>query len=172
MITNADFFILDFIQTHLMHPFLTVFLRFFTQIGDNGMLWIAIGIGLLCFPKTRKIGTGLLVCLMLEHTLCSLLLKPLVARPRPFIQNPDVTLLIPKLRSFSFPSGHSASSFCGALYLWGWNKKWGIPAVITAVLIAASRLYFYVHFPSDVLCGAVIGSLIGFLGARAFHKPL
>ena len=115
-------------------------------------------------------GVGLLVCLAIENTLCSTILKPLVARPRPFVQNPEVTMLIPKLSSYSFPSGHSASSFCAAVYLFGWNKKAGSLALIVAALIAFSRLYFYMHFPTDVLCGALLGSIIGYLGARAFRK--
>lgn len=170
MITRFDFWILDFIQAHVVSPVLTPFFELFTRLGNNGTLWILLGIGLLCFQKTRKMGVGLLVCLAIEHTLCSTILKPLVARPRPFVQNPEVTMLIPKLSSYSFPSGHSASSFCAAVYLFGWNKKAGSLALIVAALIAFSRLYFYMHFPTDVLCGALLGSIIGYLGARAFRK--
>lgn len=163
--TSIDFLILDFIQTHIVSPVLTPFFEFFTRLGNGGMLWIAIGVLLILFKKTRIIGIGLLASLLIEDTICGRIIKPLVQRPRPFVQNPDITLLIPKLSSYSFPSGHTASSFCAAVYLYGWNKKAGIPAIITALLIALSRLYFYVHFPSDVICGFLLGTAVGLAGS-------
>lgn len=168
MITTYDFLVLDFIQDNIVNPILTPILELFTRIGNSGLIWILIGIGLLCFRKTRIMGFGLLICLLIENTICSHIIKPIIARPRPYVQNPDIVMMIPKLNSYSFPSGHSASSFCSAVYIYGWNKKTGIIALAAAFLIAFSRLYFYMHFPTDVLCGSLLGILIGYLCAKGF----
>ena len=97
--------------------------------------------------------------------LCNVLLKPLVARPRPYTHRPDIILLIKKLRDYSFPSGHAAASFAAASALaFSYCRHWR-PAVVLAVLISLSRLYLYVHYPSDVLCGALLGILCGLIGA-------
>ena len=164
--TQIDFTILNFIQEHLMHPVLTVFLTFFTTTGNAGMIWILIGIFLLIPKKTRVIGIGYLLSLAIEHTIICGILKNIVCRPRPFVQNPLINLLISAPSGYSFPSGHSASSFCCATFLTYYNKKYGIPAIFLACLIAFSRLYFYVHFPSDVLTGLFIGVIVGSFG---FH---
>ena len=93
----------------------------------------------------------------------NLTLKPLIGRIRPYDLNPGVSLLIDKLHDFSFPSGHTLSSFEGATVLLIRDKRFGIPAMILAAIIALSRLYLYVHYPTDVLAGAVLGITFGIL---------
>ena len=105
--------------------------------------------------------------LIIDLLLCNVLLKNLVARTRPYDVNTGIQLLVAKLRDYSFPSGHTAASFASAtaLYFAGEKKLWK-PALVLACLIAVSRLYLYVHYPTDVLGGVVIGIIAGYLGYR------
>ena len=163
-IENIDFSILFWIQENLRCAFLDVVLPFLTTLCNNGEIWIACGIALICFKKYRRYGIILLVALLLGSLIGNEIIKPLVARARPCNSVdvlPDMLVSVPK--SFSFPSGHTASSAVGATVITMANKKFGFAAIPVAVLIAFSRLYVFVHFPTDVLCGAILGVAIGVL---------
>ncbi|MDO5548004.1 MAG: phosphatase PAP2 family protein [Eubacteriales bacterium] len=157
--------ILDAIQTNLGCDFLDVVMPRITALGNKGAVWIGITFLLLLFPKTRRAGVTAAIGLVLELLVCNLALKPLVARTRPCDINTAVSLLIARPRDFSFPSGHTGASFAvvSALYF-RQNRLW-IPGLVLAVLIGFSRLYLYVHYPSDVLAGALIGILSGWIGS-------
>lgn len=159
-ITNIDFAVLDFLQK-LHSKVLDFIMQAVTLSGDNGYIWIALCIVLLCIPKTRRIGVFTAVTLITEVILNDGIIKGIIARDRPFIQNSAIDTIIRQPSGYSFPSGHSASSFAAATAVYMHNKKLGIPAYIMAALIAFSRLYFYVHFPSDVIIGSLLGVLIG-----------
>ena len=117
---------------------------------------------LLYIKKTRTFGICILTALVFEVLSCNVILKPLVARPRPFTSDPARILLIPRPEDYSFPSGHTAVSFAAASAAWFMKKrKTGVAFGAVACLIAFSRLYLYVHYPTDVLAGAVIGILCG-----------
>lgn len=158
-ITQFDFSVLDAIAK-LHSSVLNIIMKFFTTLGDNGYLWIGLCIVLICIPKTRKIGIFAAITLAVEFILNDLVIKNIVARERPFIQHSDIKLLISPPHGYSFPSGHSASSFATAFAVFLRNKKIGIPCLVAAALIAFSRLYFYVHFPTDVLAGILFGTAI------------
>ena len=136
-----------------------------THLGDSGMIWILLTLGMLLLPGKRRTGAVLAAALCIDLILCNGILKNLVARVRPFDVNTAVQLLVRAPRDFSFPSGHTAASFTAvmALYLTG-EKKLLPPALVLAVLIAFSRLYLYVHYPTDVLGGVFVGLLCGYLG--------
>jgi membrane-associated phospholipid phosphatase len=136
-----------------------------THLGDSGMIWILLTLGMLLLPGKRRTGAVLAAALCIDLILCNGILKNLVARVRPFDVNTAVQLLVKAPRDFSFPSGHTAASFTAvmALYLTG-EKKLFLPALVLAVLIAFSRLYLYVHYPTDVLGGVFVGLLCGYLG--------
>ena len=138
-------------------------MRFISILGNGGILWIIIRLGLAIDPKHRKMAWVLFLALGIEFLLCNVLLKNLFAMPRPCDLNPSVTLLIPKPQDYSFPSGHTASSFAAVtvLYLMG-VKRWYC-ALVPAGLIAFSRMYLDVHFPIDILGGIFVGILCGFL---------
>lgn len=153
-----DFLLLDWIQT-LRTPAGDFLMPILTTLGEAGMVWIAVGIGLLCFKKTRPWGFLLLLSMLVSFLTGELGIKNLVGRIRPCYQRPFVPLLIEPPSSFSFPSGHSASSFASAFILARMDKRAGIGAYVLASLIAFSRLYLYVHFPSDVLAGMLWGTL-------------
>lgn len=155
--------VLDFIQENFQCRFLDVFFSTVTKLADSGIFWILLAVIFLFFKKTRKTGLMMGVALLCGLIVGNLTLKPLIGRIRPYDLNPGVSLLIDKLHDFSFPSGHTLSSFEGATVLLIRDKRFGIPAMILAAIIALSRLYLYVHYPTDVLAGAVLGITFGIL---------
>ena len=163
-----DLPILDWIQSNLKSGFMDIIMPIITLFGDDGIFWIACALLLLCFPKTRKIGLGMGFAMAIGLLICNVTMKPLIARIRPYDLKEQMGVLIPllteRMHDFSFPSGHTIASFEAATVLLKNSKKMGIPAMILAVLIAFSRLYLYVHYPTDVLFSVVAGTLIGFLG--------
>lgn len=165
-IYEIDFSVLAFIREHFSCTAMDVLMKLFTYAGNGGMVWIALTVGLLISKKHRRLGVtmaiGLLVCL----TAGNLLLKPLIARERPFIADPSIALVISPPSGYSFPSGHSFSSFVSASILSKYSRKAAAFAIPAAVLIAFSRLYFCVHFPSDVICGAALGIIAGLTVCR------
>ncbi len=156
--------LLDRIQEVFRCAFLDVFFPIVTKFGDHGIFWIAVALLFLIFRKTRRTGAMMLVAMSLGLLTCNLGLKPLVARIRPYDLNPAVDLLVAPLTDYSFPSGHTLASAECATVLMIRDRRFGIPALILAVLVAVSRLYLYVHYPTDVLAGALIGTLFGILG--------
>ena len=167
---NIELSILDWIQT-LHTPFLDKIMVFITRLGDAGIIWIVLSIVLLLIPKTRKSGAVMVAALVVDVLLCNIVLKNLVARTSPYDVNTGVHLLVAKLHDYSFPSGHTAASFASvtALYLAGEKKLWKF-ALVLACLIAISRLYLYVHYPTDVLGGILFGVISGYLGYRKVLK--
>lgn len=167
---NIELSILDWFQT-LHTPFLDKIMVFITRLGDAGIIWIVLSIVLLLIPKTRKSGVVMVAALVVDVILCNIVLKNLVARTRPYDVNTGVHLLVAKLHDYSFPSGHTAASFASvtALYLAGEKKLWKF-ALVLACLIAISRLYLYVHYPTDVLGGILFGVISGYLGYRKVLK--
>ena len=160
--------VLDFIQELFRNPFMDSLMPAVTSLGDAGFLWILLGLALLCSRKYRRTGAAVLLSLAADLVICNLLLKNMVARVRPCDLNPAVQLLIAHPSDFSFPSGHTCASFAAAFALYktlpGKRKIWKVLCIVLAVLISFSRLYVGVHYPSDVLAGALIGLFAGWAG--------
>lgn len=156
--------ILNLIQ-NLHTPILDRLMCIITKLGNAGAIWILAAAVLLLIPKTRKTGAVVVVALLIDAILCNGILKPWIARIRPFDVNPAIQLLIPGPADFSFPSGHTAAAFTtvAALYFAKEKNLWK-PALVLAILIAFSRLYLYVHYPTDVLGGIVVGIFAGYVG--------
>ena len=169
-----ELMILDFIQQNFRSDIMDKIMIFITSLGDSGRIWIGCTIVLLLIPKTRKAGMAMAIALVLEILCCNIILKPFVARVRPCDINTSIKLLVARPSDYSFPSGHTASSFAAAAALFFSRKKIWIPASVLAGLIAFSRLYLYVHYPTDVLAGILIGIMLGWAGALlaglAFEK--
>ncbi len=170
-----DLPILDWIAANLWNPVLDVIMPIITLLGDAGIFWIALAVLALFFPKYRKMGLSMGVALLMGVLLCNVLLKPLVGRIRPYDYQlehfgKEITLLISAQHDFSFPSGHTIASFEAAVAITLHNRKLGIPALILASLIAFSRLYLYVHYPTDVLASILLGTALAFLGCWLVNK--
>ena len=168
---NAELTFLNALQA-LRTPALDGVMRFFTHLGDSGFVWLALTALLLAFRRTRRAGWVLAAALLFDAVLCNILLKPMVGRIRPCDVLTEVELLIPRPEDFSFPSGHTLSSTIAATILAKTDRRFGYAAISLAVLIALSRLYLYVHFPSDVLAAAVLGVVIGELVFRYGNRLL
>ena len=169
-VQNLDGEILLQIQQHLRTDMLTPLMKFVTFLGNGGWFWILCAVVLLAIPKTRKTGYAAVLSLIFGVIVTNLLLKNIVARPRPFAEIEALIPLIAKPTDFSFPSGHTTASFAVALVMLRMlPKKIGIPAVVLAALVAFSRLYLGVHYPTDVLAGfvvALVGSSLAVWGVR------
>ena len=164
-----DLPILDWIQAHLQCGFLDTVMPIVTLFGEHGLFWIACALLLLLSKKHRKTGFAMGAALLIGLLICNMTLKPLVGRIRPYdyqLQNFGVAvkLLVDPLHDASFPSGHTIASFEACTVLMLHDKRLGIPATILAVLVALSRLYLYVHYPTDVITAVILGIAFGFLG--------
>ena len=165
-----EFTILNYIQT-LRFGALDACMLLLSQLADKGLLWLALAAVLVAVRRTRRAGVALLVALMLGHVLGNGALKHIFARVRPCNVNPAVNLLLARPHSYSLPSGHACLAFCtiATLYLAHLRALlW--PALVVGLLVCFSRMYLYVHFPTDVLAGAVTGCLCAYLGWRLLAK--
>lgn len=157
---STDDFLLLWIQDNLRADIWTPFWKGITFLGDGGWFWIALAVILLFKVSTRKAGILSLLSMGTGALITNLLLKPMIARTRPYEAISGLVLLVGKQHDYSFPSGHTCASFACALILWKmFPGKKGIFAVILAIGIAFSRLYVGVHYPSDVLGGFFVGLL-------------
>lgn len=147
----------------LHRDWLNPIMIFFTVMGEGGLCWIALSVVLACIPRTRKCGITMMLGMALTFVFGNLILKNLIARPRPCAIDTSVTLLIPFPSEYSFPSGHSANSFTAAAVLFAYYHRTGVIALVIAGTIAFSRMYLFVHYPTDILGGICIGILDAFL---------
>ena len=159
-----DFQILFFIRDHIRTPLLNKVVAFYTTLGDDGIIWIALGLILLIPKKTRKCGIMVLAALLVMLVTNNIILKNLIARARPYATHPELIEeligIIHVPSSYSFPSGHTVSSMVAAFTVLTQHKKLGIATLVAATLMGISRLYVGVHFPTDVYCGIIVGALI------------
>ena len=164
-----DLPVLDWIAANLWCPALDAIMPVITALGDAGIFWMLVAAALLLNKKTRRVGVGMGIAMLTGLLLCNATLKPLCQRPRPYDYQYDVfgkliPLIIERQHDFSFPSGHTIASFEAAGVIALNNKKWGIGALVLACLIAFSRLYLYVHYPTDVLVSIVLGLTLALVG--------
>lgn len=149
--------ILLWIHEHLRFNALTPVMRVLSWMGDKGIFWIALTLALILFRRTRRVGLYCAASMFVTFLVVNCAVKPLIARVRPYDLFPEIQLLTHLERDFSFPSGHSANSFSVAWILLRMTpKKYGVPAILLATLIALSRLYVGAHYPTDVLAGVAI----------------
>ena len=162
-----DIAVLDFIQAHLRSPLMDALMLAATHLGDLALVWLVAGAVLAAQPRHRRYGVAVVLAVAATAALGMLVLKPLFGRARPFVAYEFAGLLIPPPSGDSFPSNHSMVSFAAAAALCCLPGKGRgvlalkVSAVAVACLIAFSRLYLYVHYPSDILAGAVIGIAVG-----------
>lgn len=193
-----EFYILDLIQK-MRHPLMDRLMVLLSVIGNHGEVWIVVGVLLFAFcyrgtKKTKKytqmylvgveenqhaaghgrtkecnVGITVLLALMVSAIVVNMGLKPYIARIRPYDVKTTVEIITGAMPDFSFPSGHTSSSFAAATVIALWNRKVGLAALMLAAVISFSRLYLYLHYPTDVIAGVLIGILCGLI-ARFMHS--
>lgn len=182
MTTSLDFFtslasaeipVLDFIREHFACGFLDFLCPFLSYLCAHGEIWIALALLFLCLPKSRRMGLAMAFSLLIGVFAVNCFLKPFIFRVRPY-DFAQVSIIVKPLHDGSFPSGHTAASFEACTAMLYYDRRVGVPALILAIGIAFSRLYLYVHYPSDVLASLLLGVLIGVCGivlsGLAFRK--
>lgn len=174
-IINFDWSIFKFFE-QLWNPVLNVIMSVITYLGDDGIFWIVLGLIMLIPKKTRKFGFYMLAGIAVAGAVNNLFIKNIVCRPRPFNFDgwPEAFTfpnIVAKPGSWSFPSGHTSSSFGAAFpMLMRAKKKYGIPAMVLALLIGISRIYVHVHYPTDIIAGIIVGILAGLVSTILCDK--
>ena len=166
-----DVEILIFIQNYIRNDFLDVVFPFYTTLGEDGIIWIVLGVLLLIPKKTRKCGIMVLAALLIMLVVNNIILKKVIARTRPCYTDAIKHLFpglveIPKITSYSFPSGHTTSAFAVAFTILSKHKKLGIVALVMAAVMAFTRLYVFVHVPTDIYGGIIVGAGIAYFVYR------
>lgn len=172
VLQNMDMNLLKLINTHTHNPLFDWLMPIISTLGNGGAIWIAIALLLISIKKYRRIGILTLLSLGVTALLGEGIIKNLVQRPRPFTVIPSISLLINAPISYSFPSGHTASSFAAALILSRYFKSLRIYIWIMACAMAFSRMYLYVHYPIDILGGIALGTLVSAVVLRSNAKIL
>ena len=172
MIQNLDGSILLWIQDVVRQEWLNPLVCFYTKLGDGGLLWIVISLAMICYRPTRKAGIAALCAMLLGLIVNNMLIKEIVARPRPWLSVEGLEYVMYEASKNSFPSGHTCASFATAA---AWRsrapRKWiGIVGTVLAVLMGLSRMYIGVHYLTDVLAGAMVGTFCGWLACRMWAK--
>jgi len=165
-----EYAFLNQIQETFSAQWLDAVMVFISFLSNGGMIWIIAAVIMLFIPKYRRFGIILAIVLIFGAILNSLILKPVIGRPRPFEGLENISLLISPPSDASLPSGHTLVSVSSAIVLFAANKKLGTFALILAVLTAFSRMYLYVHFPTDIIAGATLGIAISLLCLGLSHK--
>lgn len=158
--------LLDWIQLHLRCALLDTLMPALSRTANSGEIWILLAIILLCIQRQRRYGTAVACGLLLDLLSVNILLKPLIGRVRPCAVNTAVDLLVAMPSDASFPSGHTAAAFAVVFALKTAGSPLWKPALAVAIPMALSRLYLYVHWPTDVLGGVIVGAMAGWLGAK------
>lgn len=173
-ILQFDHSLIFYVHDHLVYSILTSIMAFISKITGSGALWIVIALLLMLQKKYRVLGVAIIIALGFVLIIGDQGLKPHVARLRPFVDFPNVTVplesALPKASSYSFPSGHSFGSFASAMTIYlglsqiAPQKRYlGIIALLGSLVVAFSRVYLFVHYPTDVLTGLVLGIIVGFI---------
>lgn len=158
-----DFKILEFIRLHFKCKFMDFIMKNISTFFNYSIVWMALGVVLISLKSTRAVGYEIFVALTLELLICNVFVKRISKRARPFTKNDEVNLLINPPKDYSFPSGHTLCAFMCATIIAAHIFWVGVILFVVAVLVAFSRMYLYVHYPSDVFVGALMGIFIALI---------
>lgn len=163
--------LLESFQKLVREPWLDEVMTLYTGLDDAGKLAIITCVALLILREDKRIGACASVALVIETLLVNMIFKPLVKRPRPYIINEAIDVLVHRQEDYAFPSGHTGSCFAVAgVMLLCMPKKYGIPAFLLAMLMGFSRMYVGVHYFTDVLGGAGIGMGCALIAKKLFKR--
>jgi undecaprenyl-diphosphatase len=149
--------VLIWIQENMSGGITDPLMEFVSYSGDYGAIWLIIAVALMIYKPTREAGVVMAAAVLMGHVLNDWMIKPLVERPRPFVEDPSLLLIIDPPGGYSFASGHTVKAFAAAFALFIYDRRWGSFLVAYAALMGFSRIYLMVHYPSDVVAGAFIG---------------
>lgn len=171
-ITQLDLNILYYVQDNMRSEVLNGVVRVFTSLGNYGLIWILFTLALFIYSDTRKVGIMCAVALILDLIICNGILKNVIARTRPYDAFENIRCIMPPQSDYSFPSGHTASSFAAVVpvIINKNTRKLGIAALVVAIFMAVSRIYVCVHYPSDVVGGIIVGLFCGAASCKIFQK--
>lgn len=172
LINRFDTYILLFIKKYFHNKYLDILMPIITCLGNVGIIWILLAVYLLLDKPYRMVGAIVLITLIVGTAFGEGIVKHLVRRSRPCYGENNTNLLISKPITYSFPSGHTLSSFAAAEILSSYFIQYKYIFFILAILIALSRLYLYVHYPTDVIAGIVFGLLCSKLVIFMLNKEL
>lgn len=158
-IQRLDNYILCAIKKYVQNKYLDILMPIITAMGDLGFIWIMVAVVLLLDKPYRLIGDTVILTLIISTIIGEGIVKHIVRRARPCNHENNVSLLITQPISYSFPSGHTLSSFAVAEVLSMYFTQYKFIFMTVAFLIALSRLYLYVHYPTDVIAGIIVGIL-------------
>ncbi len=159
---NFEIEIIKYINSNLSNSVLDAVFSFISFLGNKGWMWIVIVLVLISLPKTRKAGVCNAIALIFCLVITNICIKPLADRLRPYEVDTTLKIIVPYLTDGSFPSGHTCASFASVFAICKYYKKWSVPLYTFATLMGISRLYLCVHFPTDIIAGALLGILFGY----------
>lgn len=175
LVQHLDTAILFYFQNHIRCDVLNIVMIFFSSMGTNGYIWLAAAAAMLLTKKYRFAGVALLVCFTLAWFVNDGVVKHLVQRQRPYLTLQELEVLVPRRNDFSFTSGHTSTAFAAAYAITRANgRRWAWVYAISA-MIAVSRIYVGMHYPTDVLGGMLVGTLtaaVAYLLLSHFIHPL
>lgn len=167
---NLDLYFLEYLQSNFQSVLNDKIFRFITVLGDKGFIWVVIALILIIGNKHRRTGILVILALLLASLVGEVLIKNIVQRPRPFVEYRYLKSIISYTSGYSFPSGHTVSSFAAARILSSEFKKYRCLFFGLAFAIAFSRLYLLVHYPTDIAAGIIIGFICGWIILKANTK--
>ncbi len=170
MLSEFEINILIWIQENLKCAFLDFVMPLVTYLAEYGLVPIVVSAVLICIKRTRRCGLAMALSIVMGFIVVNLGLKPLIARVRPYAAYPLYELLIDAQSDFSFPSGHTLVAFECAMSLSLYYKKLALPAIVIASLVGFSRMYLYVHYPTDVLCSVALGMVFAFMSKMIVER--
>ncbi len=167
---NFEFRILEVLHNTVGGEIMDFLMTGISALGNAGVLWVLAAVAMMISKRYRKAGFAVAIGLVIGLAVGNVILKNLVARPRPcwIFEVPQMLITVPG--DYSFPSGHTLSSFISAFVIFDANKRWGIVAFVVAAVMAFSRMYLFVHFPTDILGGIVLAAAIWLLVRKLFKR--
>lgn len=161
-IARIDLKIIEFILRHMKNKIADKFMVAMSSSGNAGIIWIVMAFSMMLYEEHRLTGLMVILSIIMSAIVVEVIIKPIFKRNRPFTKLTHIDVDIAKPSSYSFPSGHSSSSFAAAFTIAAMSDDVNLKIIAFSIagIIAFSRSYLAVHYPSDVIIGSILGTLI------------